>query len=70
MNGYALESSENNEGINSGTIKLVNREQEGYILPETGGAGTTTYTMAGLVLIILGTAYLMYRPPARRREEY
>ena len=70
VNGYALESSENNEGINSGTIKLVNREQEGYILPETGGAGTTTYTMAGLLLIILGTAYLMYRPTARRREEY
>ena len=57
-------------GINSGTINMTNREQEGYELPETGGAGNQMYTMAGLLLIILGTAYLMYRPTARRREEY
>ena len=69
VNGYALESSENNEGINSGTIKLVNRAQEGYELPETGGTGTTLYTMAGLLLMMSSAAYLMYRPKARRREE-
>lgn len=42
----------------------------GYELPHTGGAGTTTYTMAGLVLMLFSMAYLMYRPKARRREEF
>lgn len=66
--GYALESSENNSGINSGTIKLVNREQEGYVLPETGGAGTHMYTMAGLLLMLASAAYLVYIFTHRRRE--
>ena len=69
VNGYSLESSENNEGINSGLIKLVNRAQEGYELPETGGTGTNPYAMAGLLLMISSAAYLMYRPKVRRREE-
>lgn len=39
-----------------------------YVLPSTGGAGTTAYTMAGLVLICISTAGLLYRSKARRRE--
>lgn len=69
VNGFDLESSENNDGINSGTIKLVNRKQEGYVLPKTGGAGTNLYTMAGLLLMLTSAAYLMYSNHPRRREE-
>lgn len=38
---------ENNGGIASGTIVIKNTESENpaYTLPETGGAGTTPYTM-------------------------
>jgi LPXTG-motif cell wall-anchored protein len=69
VRGYDLESTENNVGINSGVIKLFNREQEGYTLPETGGAGTNLYTMAGLLLMLTSAAYLMYSNHPRRREE-
>ena len=69
VNGYTLESAENNSGINSGTIKLVNREVEGYVLPETGGTGTQMYTTAGLLLMLTSAAYLMYIHLKRRREE-
>ena len=70
VGGYALESAENNAGINSGTIKLVNRKTDGYILPETGGIGTQMYTMAGLLLVLISTAFLMYNHRKRRREDY
>lgn len=50
------------------SIQVVNTA--GYELPQTGGAGTTTYTMAGLLMILLSTAYLMYRSKARRREVF
>lgn len=66
---YALESSTNNGGINAGVIKLVNREQDGYILPETGGAGTHLYTVSGLLLMLASAAYLMYIVKNRRRED-
>ena len=68
VNGFDLESQENNGGINSGTIKLVNREQEGYELPETGGTGTQMYTMAGLLLMLTSAAFLTYINVKRRRE--
>ena len=55
-------------GINSGTITMTNRELEGYELPATGGAGTTPYTMAGLLLMLLSAAYLMYKYQKRRKE--
>ena len=40
----------------------------GYKLPETGGAGTTSYTTGGLVLIF-GAATLLYIHCKRRKEE-
>ena len=51
-----------------GTIKLVNRKTEGYVLPETGGAGTQLYTAAGLLLMLTSAAYLMYNHKKRRKE--
>ena len=70
VGGYTLESSENNSGINSGTIKLTNRKTEGYVLPETGGIGTEIYTKSGLLLILISTAFLMKKFKKRRKEDY
>ena len=69
VDGYKLESVENNGGINYGTIKLTNRVQNGYELPKTGGAGTQLYTMAGLLFLMSSVSYLMYSNYKRRREE-
>ena len=43
-------------GINGGTIVTVINEM-GSILPETGGIGTTIFTVAG-VLLMIGAAVL------------
>ena len=40
----------------------------GYKLPDTGGAGTTSYTAGGLALIF-GAATLMYVHCKRRKED-
>ena len=50
------------------TFKMKNT-MVGYELPETGGAGTYLYTMAGLLLMLTSAAYLMYNKHIRRREE-
>lgn len=70
VNGYELVSEENNAGINTGTIKLINRKTEGYFIPETGGIGTQIYTMAGMLLVTVSMAFLMYNHKKRRREDY
>ena len=54
--------------VGLGTVTVAYQNTVRYRLPETGGAGTTPYTMAGLVLITVSAAYLLYRPKARRRE--
>ena len=45
---------ENNGGIQSGTITVTNRAKENpdMTLPETGGSGTTTYIMGGILLML------------------
>ena len=47
-------------------IRIIN--QPGYILPETGGPGTTLFTLCGLCLMILASA-LMYRYFIRWKRE-
>ena len=69
VGGYTLESAENNGGINSGTIKLVNRETDGYLLPETGGTGTQIYTISGLLLVSTSAVILMKKRRKCRKEE-
>ena len=39
---------------------------KGYELPETGGSGIFPYTMAGLLMMLTSTAFLVYK--TRRRE--
>lgn len=62
---------ENNGGIASGTIVIKNTESENpaYTLPETGGAGTTPYTMGGLLLMAAAGFFLLYNHSKRRRED-
>ena len=62
---------ENNGGIASGTIVIKNTESENpaYTLPETGGAGTTPYTMGGLLLMTSAALLLLYTHSKRRKGE-
>lgn len=62
---------ENNGGIASGTIVIKNTESENpaYTLPETGGAGTTPYTMGGFLLMTSAALLLLYNHFKRRKEE-
>lgn len=49
-------------GIQTGTIVITNREVDGYRLPETGGFGTTLYTIGGLLLMLSAMLYfLLYK---------
>lgn len=48
------------------TVTFTNTQL--YELPETGGIGTTSYTMAGLILLLSSAAYLMYIRAKRRKE--
>lgn len=41
-----------------------------YEIPETGGTGTTLYTMGGLLLMLTAGLLLMYNQKKRRREGY
>lgn len=46
----------------------ISDQSWGYKLPDTGGAGTTSYTTGGLVLIF-GAATLLYSHCRRRKED-
>lgn len=46
----------------------ISDQSWGYELPDTGGAGTTSYTAGGLALIF-GAATLLYRHCRRRKED-
>lgn len=60
--------TETNGTIVAGDTTVLYTNQQLYELPETGGTGTHVYTMAGLMLMLIGTAYLLYRYRKRRRE--
>ncbi|MBP3673359.1 MAG: CHAP domain-containing protein [Oscillospiraceae bacterium] len=61
--GNAASGTINKDGS---TVTFTNTQT--YELPETGGAGTKSYTILGLLLIFIGTAFLMYSNRKRRRE--
>lgn len=57
------------DGSDSKVLELPIQDTPwGYKLPETGGAGTTSYTTGGLVLIF-GAATLLYIQCKRRKED-
>ena len=63
--GTQLEGSDSDPIVFSATIS---DQSWGYKLPDTGGAGTTSYTTGGLVLIF-GAATLLYIHCKRRKED-
>lgn len=64
-------SYDNNGGIASGTITIKNTESDTpvYTLPETGGGGTTPYTVGGLALMAGAGLLLLYNHSKRRKED-
>ena len=73
-NGTLTKSSETGtvlENIGKDSIVFsapISDQSWGYELPDTGGAGTTSYTAGGLALIF-GAATLMYIHCKRRKED-
>ena len=63
--GTPLEGSDSDPIVFSAAIS---DQSWGYKLPDTGGAGTTSYTTGGLVLIF-GAATLLYIQCKRRKED-
>ena len=57
------------DGTDSKVLELsIQDTLWGYKLPDTGGAGTTSYTAGGLALIF-GAATLLYSHCRRRKED-
>ena len=48
---------------------FTNKETIFYALPETGGAGTTLYTLGGLLLMAVAEFFLLYNYKKRRKED-
>ena len=63
--GTPLGVSDTNPKVLSVTVRDISW---GYELPDTGGAGTTSYTAVGLALIF-GAATLLYSHCRRRKED-
>ena len=50
-----------------GELVVIENFPQGYELPATGGAGTTSYTLGGLLLIV--AVILLYSHSSKRRKE-
>lgn len=62
-------SSNNEEGVQTGSIVITNTRAEGYVLPETGGGGSYVYRLAGLFLVAAFCGiYPLYLCRRRGRE--
>ncbi|MDO4842950.1 MAG: LPXTG cell wall anchor domain-containing protein, partial [Phoenicibacter congonensis] len=76
VNGKPLDESNftvsyyNNDGIYHGEIVITNKQKEKvYVLPSTGGSGTTRYVIGGVALMLLATFLYTYKnrhKPERR----
>ena len=53
----------------TGGKTFTNKEIVSYALPETGGAGTTLYTLGGLLLMAVAEFFLLYNYKNRRKED-
>ena len=64
---YDYGDGEESAGIAEGTIQITNTKQSAYTLPETGGAGSTPFIIAGLLLVgMSGVGYLYFRQKRRK----
>ncbi len=70
---YSSGTAERNDSTNtpisnpSGDITVTNKKKEAYELPDTGGMGTTPFTISGLALIGLAGGILINKN--RRKED-
>ena len=62
FDGYTVSGTVDTDGV---IVEFIN--SVGYVLPKTGGMGTTLYTMTGLALS-MGASGLLYRKKKRRKE--
>ena len=69
VSGTVTEGNVSIGDLTAGGAEVIVTNTSTYTLPQTGGAGTKSYTMAGLVLVLLSMAYLLYKR-ARRREVF
>ncbi len=70
VNDGAVTSGKTVSGATGETDILVSfTNKPGYELPNTGGIGTKSYTIAGLMLLLCSMTCLMYRLKAHRREK-
>ena len=53
----------------TGGKTFTNKEIVSYALPETGGAGTTLYTLGGLLLMAVAEFFLLYNYKNRGKED-
>ena len=58
-----------NNGQGESTARPVFTNRVGYELPATGGAGTTSYTMGGLLMVTAAILLYIYTPK-RRKEDH
>lgn len=61
-------SYQNNGGIQSGSITVINKQVITYELPETGGIGTQAYTLGGFTMAAGAVLWLCYRRKRRRED--
>ncbi len=68
VNGTVTEGNTTSGNVTVGGTEVVYTNTSTYTLPETGGVGTIPYTMAGLMLMLLSAAFLLYKTKKCRRE--
>lgn len=67
VDGYQA-SYETDDGVVTITNKKAETSGGSYVLPETGGTGTTLYTIGGL-LLLAGAGFLLLHNYRKRRKE-
>jgi len=68
--GYNDSAANGNvEPDEDGIYEITVSDPSGKVLPHTGGRGTLPFRIAGLVLMLMGAAYVSYDFETRRRRE-
>ena len=64
---YPEDAGNAETGIDKGEVIITNTKVVSFILPETGGAGSTPFIIAGLLLAgMSGVGYLYFRRKRRK----
>ena len=72
MNGYETSyfypnDGNANTGIDRGEIRITNTQTARFVLPETGGVGSATFIIAGLLLVGMSGVGYLYIERKRRK---